>query len=123
MRYDELQVYKEAYALALDVHGITLQFPKHEQYGGMADQLRRSSKGICANMAEGLSKYAGSKADERRFLAMALGSVEESRVWLSFSGDLGYLAPHKVDELMKSYENVARMVYALMKLRNKGDKA
>jgi four helix bundle protein len=118
MKYNELDVYKLAYRLALDIHPMTESFPKHEQFGGMADQLRRSSKSICANMAEGLSKYGGSNADERRFLSIALGSVEESCVWLNFSRDLGYLAADRVDELVKDYEEVARMIFALMKRRD-----
>ncbi len=48
-----LDVFQKAYRLSLDVHRASLTWPKTEQYGGIADQLRRSSKSICANLVEG----------------------------------------------------------------------
>ncbi|TGV76028.1 four helix bundle protein, partial [Mesorhizobium sp. M2D.F.Ca.ET.145.01.1.1] len=54
-RAKDLEVYKRAYMVSLTVHKATLAFPKIEQYA-LADQLRRSSKGICANLAEGFAK-------------------------------------------------------------------
>ncbi|WP_263498206.1 four helix bundle protein [Mesorhizobium sp. CA13] len=54
-RARDLDVYRRAYAVSLDVHKATLVFPKMEQYA-LADQMRRSSKAICANLAEGFAK-------------------------------------------------------------------
>ena len=54
-----LNVYKKAYAVSLEVHKATLSFPKTEQYA-LADQMRRSSKGICADLAEGFAKQSHS---------------------------------------------------------------
>ena len=51
----------------------------------LASQLRRSSKSICANLGEGMSKQASSK-DVVRFLRMALGSCDETRIWLKYVG-------------------------------------
>ncbi|TGV62065.1 four helix bundle protein, partial [Mesorhizobium sp. M00.F.Ca.ET.149.01.1.1] len=53
-RAKDLEVYRRAYAVSLDVHRGTLVFPKIEQYA-LADQMRRSSKAICANLAEGFA--------------------------------------------------------------------
>lgn len=116
MRYDQLDVYKRAYALALRVHTASLDMPRHEQYGGMADQMRRASKSICANMAEGLGKLS-SDAEQKRFLSMALGSCEEMNVWTQFSTDLGYLPPAITQDWQNEYRQIAPMIFGLMKKR------
>jgi four helix bundle protein len=116
MNYEQLEVFQLAYDLALKVHQASQAFPKPEQYSGLADQLRRSSKSICANVAEGLSKRS-SNADEIRFLSMALGSCEETRVWLKFAVDLGYLSIETSQSWREQYARVSRMVYGLMQRR------
>ena len=66
----DLEVFKRAYRASLDIHRVTLEFPKIEQYA-LADQLRRATKSICANIAEGFGKQRNSAAEFRRFLSMA----------------------------------------------------
>lgn len=110
--YEDLNVYKLAKSLAIELHKLTLQWPKYEQYGGMADQLRRSSKSICANIAEGLSKNM-SKPDKVRFIRIALGSAEESRVWLDFAKELDYLNVKQTDIYREKYKEVSRMLFSL----------
>ncbi|MBI1309603.1 MAG: four helix bundle protein [Proteobacteria bacterium] len=114
--YEDLDVYKLAFSLALRVHKLAEPLPKVEQYGGLADQIRRSSKGICANLAEGLSKHM-SLADERKFLSIALGSAEETRVWLSFMEKLEYLEKETVVELREEYSRVCQMIFGLLEKR------
>ena len=70
MPYHRLEVYQKAYKTALDVHRTSLKFPQIECYE-LASQLRRSTKSIAANIAEGMGKQS-SKADVKRFLYMAL---------------------------------------------------
>ena len=53
--FHDLDVYQKAYQLSLDIHKATLGFPKLEQFA-LADQMRRASKSICANLAEGFAK-------------------------------------------------------------------
>jgi four helix bundle protein len=115
-RYSDLDVYKRAYALALTIHQATIPFPKFEQYGGMGDQIRRASKGICANMAEGLGRKSTPK-DESHFLTIALGSVEEMRVWLQFAQDLHYIPPETCIKMRNEYEEIGRMIFALKQKR------
>jgi four helix bundle protein len=116
MYYWELEVYKKAYALSLEAHKASLEFPKIEQFGGLASQMREASKSICANLAEGLGRF-GSKGEERRGLTIAIGSCEETVVWLNYSRDLGYLAQPVADQWATSYREVARMLTALSKKR------
>ena len=110
--YQDLVVYQKAYGLALEVHKISLTLPKIEQYA-MADQMRRSSKSICANVAEGFAKQRVSSPEFKRFVSMAIGSSDEMKVWLSFCFDLGYFDASRVDVLQAGYTDVARMLTGL----------
>lgn len=109
---EDLQVYRKAYAISLEVHRVSLEFPKIEQFG-LADQMRRASKSICANLAEGFGKQSVSKADFRRFVAMAMGSADEMRVWIQYATDLGYLAGSLAQAWRKEYQAIARMLTGL----------
>ena len=71
--FRDLDVYQRAYRVSLDVHKVTLGFPKMEQYA-LANQMRRASKSICANIAEGFAKQRASPAEFRRYLMIAVGS-------------------------------------------------
>ena len=88
--FKELEVYQKAYRVSLDIHKASLNFPKIEQYS-LADQIRRASKSICSNIAEGFGKQRGSKAGFRRFLLMALGSSNEVTVWIDYCTDMAYI--------------------------------
>lgn len=113
----DLEVYKLAYQRALQLHKASLAWPKYEQYGGLADQIRRASKGICANIVEGLNKQ-GTALEERRFLGLALGSCEEVMVWLDFALDLDYLASKEHSALTDDYRKISAMIAGLMKRRS-----
>ena len=56
-RAEDLEVFRRAYRLSLEVHRMSLEFPRIEQFA-LADQVRRASKSICANIAEGFGKAA-----------------------------------------------------------------
>ena len=88
--FEDLDVFRRAYRVSLEVHRASLGFPRIEQ-SALADQLRRASKSICANIAEGFGRQKRSKPEFRRFLQMALGSSDEMRVWLRYALDLGYI--------------------------------
>lgn len=115
-RYDDLRVYQLAFERAVEIHKLSLEWPKIEQFGGLADQIRRSSKSICANIAEGMSK-GGAVGEERRFLSIAMGSCEETRVWLDFALRLGYLPQQKTELLRTDYEGIAKVLNTLLKKR------
>ena len=50
--FEDLTVFQRAYRISLDVHRVSLEMPKIEQQA-LADQMRRASKSICSNLAEG----------------------------------------------------------------------
>ncbi len=88
--FTDLVVYQKAYEKSLEIHCETMKYPRHEQYE-LGSQMRRASKGICANIAEGFGKQNVSKLEFKRFLLMAMGSADEMRVWARYSLDLGYI--------------------------------
>ncbi len=109
---EDLVVFRRAYQLSLDVHRVSLKFPKIEQWG-LADQVRRASKSICANLAEGFSRQRFSAADYRRFLMMAMGSSDEMQLWLRYAIDLDYVAMELGQEWIASYGEVSKMLQSI----------
>ena len=109
-----LKAFQVGYALSLDVHRASLQWPKIEQYGGVADQLRRASKAVCSLMMEGAGRRRSSQAEFRRYLVMALGSADEARLWCRYAEDLGYAAPPIAAAWRGSFEEVARLLQGLL---------
>ena len=88
--------------------------PQIEQYA-LADQLRRASKSICANLAEGFGKQGQSKAEFKRFILMSMGSADEMRVWLRYCLDLQYLDTQRWEQWREEYEVIAKMLQGLSK--------
>ena len=109
----DLVVFRRAYELSLVVHRSTLTFPKIEQYGGLGDQMRRSSKSICALIAEGFGRQRGSKVEFRRYLVMAMGSADEAQLWSRYAADLGYVEQSVAQSWAADYSEIARMLQAL----------
>ncbi len=108
-----LEVFRRAYDLSLEIHRVSLQFPKTEQYGGIADQLRRSSKSVCALLAEGSGRQAGSDVEFRRYVVMALGSAEECKLWSRYAADLGCVDPAQAERWQAAWGEIARMLAGL----------
>src|SRR5713226_2458383 len=88
--FEDLEVFQRAYRVSLEIHQESLGFPKIEQFA-LADQIRRASKSICANIVEGFAKQRRSSAEYRRYLLMAIGSADEMWVWIRYCLDLGYI--------------------------------
>ena len=108
----DLKVYRLAYQLAMEVFEATKTFPKEEIYS-LVDQMRRSSRSVASNIREG---YAKRKYEQVfvKHLTHALGSSEETRTWLEFSRDCGYLSAERVAELDQRYDEVSAMLYGLI---------
>ena len=111
-RFEDLEVFQRAYKVSLELHRISLQMPRTEQYA-LADQVRRASKSICANLAEGFGRQAQSKAEFQRFIRMSIGSADEMRVWLRYCLDLGYISNEQWETWREEYEQIAKMLQGL----------
>ena len=110
--FEDLDVFKRAYKLSLEVHRISLNLPPMEQYA-LADQIRRASKSICVNLAEGFGKQRQSKAEFRRFILMSMGSADEMRVWSRYCFDLNYITEEQWKHWRDEYEAIAKMLQGL----------
>ena len=109
-RYEDLEVFKRAYALSLEVHRRSHDFPRTEQFGGMADQIRRSSKSICALIAEGSARQRSSSREFKRYLVMAMGSADEVRLWCRYAKDLELIEAETAQRWANEYQEIARML-------------
>src|SRR5436190_831001 len=110
---EDLAVFQRAYRVSLDLHRTSLHFPKIEQFGGLADQMRRASKSICGNIAEGFGKQRRSNAEFKRYLMMAIGSADEMQVWLRYCSDLEYIDQKTCERWRDEYLQIARMLQGL----------
>ena len=107
-----LVVFQRAYALSLELHRASLSWPKVEQYGGIADQVRRSSKAVCALLAEGVGRSRASRREFERYVA--LGSADEARLWCQYAEDLGYAPGNQAAAWRASLQEIARMLQGLL---------
>lgn len=105
----DLEVFQIAYHLSIDIHKTTEAFPKSELFG-LTNQMRRASKGICANLAEGFMKQQFSKPEFKRYLAIAMGSSTEMQVWIDYARDLNYISAEKSQQWTDEYDTVSRML-------------
>ena len=112
--FERLEVFQRAYRVSLEVHRISLSFPDLEQRA-LADQIRRASKSVCANLVEGFAKQAQSKAEFRRFVVMAIGSADEMRLWSRYCLDLGYIDEATWQRWRDDYQEIARMLHGLVR--------
>ena len=111
----ELKVFRLAYALSVELHRASLEWPRVEQFGGVADQLRRSSKSVCALLVEGGGRRDGSEAEWRRYVIMALGSADETALWCDYARDLGFSPADVVCSWQNQAHEVARMLQGLLR--------
>ena len=110
--FEDFDVYQRAYEISLDIHKASLGFPKIEQFD-LASQIRRSTKSICANIAEGYGK-SSSAAEFKRYLTIALGSANETRVHLKYCKDLGYLSKDIFVYCDNEYIEICKMLSKLI---------
>ena len=118
--FEDLEVFQRAYRLSLEIHRVSLELPKIEQHA-LGDQVRRASKSIPVNIAEGFGKQVESIAEFRRFLRVATGSADEMRVWVRYAFDLGYIDEATWRRWRDEYHAIAKMLQGLH--RRSGAKA
>ncbi|MGD0537150.1 MAG: four helix bundle protein [Verrucomicrobiota bacterium] len=102
--YRELRVFQAAMVSALDIFDLTRRFPAEERYA-LTDQIRRSSRSVCANIAEAWRK--------RRYRAAFIAKLNdaeseaaETQVWLEFALRHGYLAHENHAQLDQAYDGI-----------------
>ncbi len=110
--FKDLLVYQKAYALSLEVHYVSLRLFQFEQYE-LARQMRRASKSICGNIAEGYGKSKVSPLEFKRYLQLALGSAEEMQVWIDYCHDLDYITASENQSFSEGFKEISKMLQGL----------
>ncbi len=100
----DLDEYKLAFASAMRIFEVSKQFPKDETYS-LTDQIRRSSRSVCANTAEGWRKRRYEAAFINK-LTDAEAEAAETQTWLEFAYECEYLTVEVMKELRETYDHV-----------------
>ena len=102
--FRELEVYQLAMDSAMRIFELSKQFPAEEKYS-LTDQMRRSSRSVCANIAEGWRKRRYPNAFVSK-LSDADSEAAETQAWLEFAFKSGYLDQKLRDELDDAYDHI-----------------
>lgn len=110
--FRELDVYQLAMKTSMILFELSKTFPMEERYS-LTDQVRRSSRSVCANIAEAWRKrrYPNSFVSK---LSDAEAEAAETQVWIEFSVKSGYLDPNDADKLDKQYEFIQGKIVQML---------
>ena len=111
-RHQQLDVYKKAFESAMRIFEISKSFPKEETYS-LTDQIRRSSRSVCANIAEAWRK----RRYEAAFIAKlndAEGEAAETQTWLEFSVKCDYIERETGRGLYVQYDEIISMIVSMI---------
>jgi four helix bundle protein len=102
--HEDLDVYQLAFKAAMEIFELSKKFPAEERYS-LTDQIRRSSRSVCSNLAEAWRK--------RRYRAAFLAKLNDSeaeaaetQVWIQFAVKCGYVKPDDGRELYEMYNQI-----------------
>jgi four helix bundle protein len=104
----DLNVYKKAYALSMEIFKLSKEWPADERYS-LTDQIRRSSRSVCANLREAWAK----RRYEAHFTSKLTdcdGENSETDTWLDYAKDCGYVTEVQHSQLVGESEAVGRML-------------
>lgn len=110
--HKDLIVFKKSYAAAMEIYDATKFFPKEETYS-LTDQIRRSSRSVCANIAEAFRKRLYPKHFVSK-LSDSDGECAETMVHLDFAKDCGYLKEEKHKVITEEYIQIGKMIGSMM---------
>jgi four helix bundle protein len=109
--FRDLEVYRRAFDAAMQIFEVTKKFPPEERFS-MVDQIRRSSRSVCANLAEGWRK--------RRYFAVfknkitdSMQEASETQCWLEFCLACRYIKQDVFDKLDNEYEQLIAMLNSM----------
>ena len=108
MDFKELLAYKKAFSLAMEIKKVSDSFPKDEKYA-LTDQIRRSSRSVCANIAEAYRK----RRYINHFISMLTdsdGENSETSVWLDFALECNYLSKEQHIDMVVKSEEIGKLI-------------
>jgi four helix bundle protein len=100
----DLKVYRLAFDTAMEIFELSKAFPAEEKYS-LTDQIRRSSRSVCANISEAWRKRRY-KAVFINKLTDAAQEAAETQTWIEFALACGYIDQRKFEELYERYEHI-----------------
>ncbi len=110
--HQDLEVYGRAFDAAMEIFELSKRFPRDEVYS-LTDQIRRSSRSVCANMAEAWRK--------RRYRAAFIGKLSdaeaeaaETQVWIQFAVRCGYLGRDVGGALYQGYDRILATIVGMI---------
>jgi len=115
--HTDLEVYRKSFDVAMEVFQLSKRFPKEETYS-LTDQIRRASRSVSANLGEAWRKRRYEAAFVSK-LNDAESEAGETQVWLEFAVKCGYLDREKAAPLYQTYDEILRMLVAM--INNPGD--
>lgn len=110
--HNDLEVYKLAFSSAMEIFEISKTFPKEELYS-LTDQIRKSSRSVCANLAEAFRKRRYPKAFISK-LSDSEGEAAETQVWLEFALESKYIDNEKYRKLFNQYDHIISMIVNML---------
>ncbi len=106
--FKDTKLYKKAFGLAMEIFEISKSFPKEEKYS-LTDQVRRSSRSVCANLAEAYRK--------KRYPAHFISKLtdcdaenSETNVWIEFAYSCKYIDEVMLHNLLAQTEEIGKMI-------------
>ena len=108
----DLEVYKKAYSLTMEIFNISKSFPAEEKYS-LISQIRRSSRSVCLNLREAWAK----RRYEAHFISKLTdcdGENSETNSSLDFSLDCGYISSATHKELISQTEEIGKMLGSML---------
>ena len=108
----DLDVYNLAFELAMEIYEISKTFPIDEKYS-LTDQIRRASRSVCSNIAEGFRKRRYPKSFVSK-LSDSETEATETQTWLEFSFKCKYISLQQFNKLDNSYNNVIGKLVVMM---------
>ncbi len=111
--FRDLEVYQKAFRAAMRIYEIGKSFPLEEKYS-LVDQIRRSSRSVCSNLAEAWRKRKYTAVFKNK-LTDSMQEASETQSWLEFSLACEYIEESVFDELDNEYEAIIAMINAMEK--------
>jgi four helix bundle protein len=110
--FKELHVYQNAMDAAMIIFGITRSFPTEEKYS-LVDQARRSSRSVCANLAEAWRKRRYRAAFIAK-LSDAEGEAAETQAWIDCARRCGYIDEKVMEQLDDAYDKITAQLVKMI---------
>ena len=109
--FRDLEVYQIAFREAMKIFYLTKEFPSEEKYA-ITNQIRRSSRSVCSNLAEGWRKRKY-KAVFVNKLTDSMQEASETQTWLEFSLACSYIDHSQFEKLDNKYERIIKMLNSM----------